>query len=192
MKRRSAGCTASVNDVTQVLGELQAGEATAAERLFPLVSAELHALAQGYLRRQETNPLLQPTMLVDEAFMRLVPLSHVAWQNRGHFHAMAARTMRQILCDGSRSRAAREGKRERSSLDELADNKMPSPILVLEVDEALQRLALLNERWAKIVELRFFDGLTLEETAKTLGVCLRTVEGEWHFARLWLHEALKP
>jgi RNA polymerase sigma factor (TIGR02999 family) len=158
----------------------------------PLVYDELRALAESYLRRERPDHTLQATALVHEAYMRLVKQEEVEWQNRAHFFAVAAQAIRRILVDHARGHQSgkRGGDRKRVRLDE--DLTVPEPDLdLLALDEALQELAHLHERQARIVELRFFGGLSLKEVAEYLGLSPRTIDGDWHMARAWLRCKLR-
>lgn len=167
-------------------------DADALDRLLPLVYDELCRLAGSYLRRERADHTLQPTALAHEAWMRMVDATRVVWRDRAQFLAIAARTMRQILVDHARAHRAqkRGGDAVRVTLsDAQADFGRPD-LDVLAVDEALDALAALDERKARVVELRFFGGLTEEEAAHALGVSQTTVENDWRFARAWLHRRL--
>ncbi len=182
----------SATNATQVLGELSAGDATAAERLLPLVYDELRALAAAYLHRERPGHTLQPTALVHEAYVRLVGGSPPDWAGRAHFLAVAARAMRRTLVNHALARKAekRGGGRTMLSLD---PDSAPAPdgeIDALALSEALDRLGAHDERKARVVEMRFFGGMTVEESAGVLGVSVSTVEGDWRFARAWLSKEL--
>jgi RNA polymerase sigma-70 factor (ECF subfamily) len=185
----------SPTDVTQILLDLHAGEVgdeTAANRVFELTYDELRRLAAGLLRGERADHTLQPTALVHEAYCRLVDQSRVGWQNRAHFFGIAARAMREILVDHARRRAAakRGGNRQRVTLiDGLGATAEPE-IEVLELDEALTRLAEMHQRMARVVELRVFVGMKEREVAHVLGVSERTVRGDWRVAKLWLSQEL--
>jgi RNA polymerase sigma-70 factor, ECF subfamily len=180
-------------DVTKVLEEIRNGDERAADRLLPLVYDEFRALARHYLAQERGNHTLQPTALVHEAYMKLVDQSRVDWQGRSHFFAVAAQAMRRILVDHARSRQRekRGGGRARVVLDEAVALSPQKDEDVIALDEALERLAALDPRQAKVVELRFFGGLSVEEVAHALGVSKRTVEGDWTFARAWLSRELR-
>jgi RNA polymerase sigma factor (TIGR02999 family) len=172
---------------TELLLAWGRGEETALERLMPLVHGELHRLARLYMARERPDHTLQPTALVNEAYLRLIEISRVQWQNRAHFLAMAARAMRRILVDVAR--AHRNQKRgsgfERVALDDtivVTDR----PIEVVALDEALDRLSAISPRQSEVVELHFFGGLTLEEVAEVLQLSRDTVKRDWRFAKLWL------
>jgi RNA polymerase sigma factor (TIGR02999 family) len=163
------------------------GEAEALDRLMPLVHQELYQLARRYMARERPDHTLQPTALVNEAYLRLIEISRVQWQNRAHFLAMAARVMRRILVDVARAHRndKRGGGFVRVSLD--ADFAAPDqPLELVALDEALQKLHAINPRQAQVVELHFFGGLTFEEAAEVLDVSRDTVKRDWRFAKLWL------
>ena len=179
--------------VTQLLNELGAGDSAALDRLLPLVFDERRRLAHSYLRRERGDHTLQPTALVNEAYLRLVNQQDVRWQGRAHFFGIAANLMRQILVDHARRRAADKrggADLERLSLTqaELVVNRADVDVLALE--EALERLNEFDRQQARIVELKFFAGLTIEETAEVLGVSHATVERDWKLARAWLKREL--
>ena len=180
---------ASQRDVTQVLAQLCRGNAQAASRLLPLVYDELRRLAGQYLRGEADGHTLQPTALVHEAYLRLVNQTAADWQNRAHFFAVAAQAMRHILVDHARGRRAakRGGDRVKLPLDEARGIFLERDEYLLALDEALQKLAALDAQQSRIVELRFFAGLTLEETAEVLGISPKTVQRDWLMARGWLH-----
>ena len=178
--------------VTLLLKAMREGDAGAADRLLPLVYAELHRLAQGYMRREREGHTLQPTALIHEAFLRLAP-SPMDWQSRGHFVAVAATVMRRVLVDHARGRNAemRGGGVRHVALEEAQAAGGERSIDVLALDEALARLAERAPRQARIVELRYFAGLSVEEIAALTGVAPRTVKRDWALARLWLYEQLQ-
>jgi RNA polymerase sigma-70 factor (ECF subfamily) len=180
-------------DVTVVLEQMRKGDRGAADKLLPLVYDEFRALARHYLAQERANHTLQPTALVHEAYMKLVDQTRVDWQGRSHFFAVAAQAMRRILVDHARSRQRdkRGGGRARVVLDEAVALSPQKDEDVLALDECLERLAALDARQAKVVELRFFGGLSVEEVAEALGVSKRTVEGDWTFARAWLSRELR-
>lgn len=182
-------------NATQILVETQgAPPAKVAERLLPLVYDELRALAEKYLRAERLNHTLQPTALVHEAYMRLVDQSRVDWKGRTHFYAVGAEAMRRILIDHARARG--RGKRGRGWQRVVLDEAVAPPALhnvdTIALRDALEELASLDEQQARIVELRFFGGMTVEEVAHVLGVSKRKVEGEWTHAKAWLRSALAP
>jgi len=182
----------TLSETTRLLHALDTHDPTAAPRLFAIVYDELHAVARRLFRRQPADQTLQPTALVNEAFLRLVDQTSADWQSRAHFLAVAARAMRQILTDHARARARakRGGEMCRVTLDQAVTPITDSAPELLDLDDALQRLQALDERQSKIVELRFFGGLTVEEVAHVLGVSKSTVESEWRMARAWLHREL--
>ncbi len=158
----------------------------------PLVYDELRALAEAYLQRERPDHTLQATALVHEAYMRLIKQEDVDWQNRAHFFAVAAQAIRRILVDHARGHqsAKRGGDRKRVHLDQ--NLTLPEPDLdLLALDEALEELARLHERQARIVELHFFGGLSLKEVAEYLGLSSRTIDGDWYMARAWLRSKLR-
>ncbi len=180
-------------DVTQVLEQLRKGDERAADKLLPLVYDEFRALARHYLAQERGNHTLQPTALVHEAYMKLVDQTRVDWQGRSHFFAVAAQAMRRILVDHARARMRekRGGGRARVTLDDAVALSPQKDEDVLALDEALEKLAKLDARQAKVVELRFFGGLNVDEVAAALNVSKRTVEGDWTFARAWLSRELR-
>ena len=178
--------------ITDLLLKWSGGDATALEQLMPLVYDELRRLAARYLRRERANHSLQPTALVNEAYLRLVDQQKVEWQSRAQFYGLAARLMRNILVDHARSRQAakRGGEQVRVSFDDHQGCVNPE-IEFLAVHEALERLATFDEQKAHIVELRFFGGLSIEETAEVIGIGHATVERDWKLARAWLRRDLE-
>jgi RNA polymerase sigma factor (TIGR02999 family) len=180
-------------EVTQLLQQWTEGRSDALDRLLPEVYAELKRLAGGYLRRERPDHTLQPTALVHEAFVKLVDQRAVRWQNRAHFFGIAARVMRRILVD--HARAHRAGKRgagaQRLPLDEALAVAAERHVDLLALDEALTRLAAIDPQQSRIVELRFFGGLTMEETAEVLGISPATVGRDWVVAKAWLHATLE-
>jgi RNA polymerase sigma-70 factor (ECF subfamily) len=179
---------ASAQTPTDLLLAWRNGDRAAFDRLVPLVSHELRQLAGQYLHRERNGHTLQPTALVNEAYLRLVDLNRIQWQDRAHFFAMAARTMRRILVDHARARDNdKRGGRTPKVPMELAMEVAVSPEQhLVELDEALQRLEAVHPRKAHVVELRFFTGLSLEETATALHVSIDTVKRDWRFAKLCL------
>ena len=181
----------AAHEVTRLLIDLQQGHAEASEKLMPMVYAELHDLAARYMRRERADHTLQPTALVHEAFLRLIDQRSVTWQNRAHFLGLAAQAMRRILVDHARRRSAakREGGKKITLDDAVAVNQERSLDLMM-LDDALTRLATLDERQSRVVELRFFGGLDIEETAEALGISPATVKRDWLFAKAWLQREL--
>ena len=175
-------------NITHLLKEWSDGDPQALDELTPLVYEELRRQATRYLRKERPNHSLQATALIHEAFLRLIDVKNVEWQNRAHFFAIAANLMRRILVDHARRRDAekRGGPQVCLTLDErLAWAKEPD-VDLLAIDEALDRLAAIDEQQARVVELRFFSGLTVEETAAALGISPKTVKRDWSVARAWL------
>jgi RNA polymerase sigma factor (TIGR02999 family) len=182
-------------EITKLLNSTAEGDSSAQAELLDVVYEELHRLAAAYMRREHRRDhTLQPTALVNEAYLHLIGDQPLNWDNRGHFYSAAARTMRRILVDHARSHRAvkRSGRLERVELDTglIAIEEHSNELL--ELDAALDRLALLDERQARIVELRFFAGLTVEETAKVAGISEKTVKRDWALARAWLENELRP
>jgi len=177
---------------TLLLQRLEAGDASAGEELLPIVYEELHRLARGAMARERNEHTLQATALVNEAWIRLVDREGARWEGREHFLAVAARAMRSVLVDHARRRAAekRGGAVERVPLEQAFALFDERAVDILELHEALEELAGVEERAARVVELRFFGGLTNEEAARVLATSLRTVEREWRVARAWLHQRI--
>ena len=180
-------------NITDLLLKWSGGDATALEQLMPLVYDELRRLAVRYLRRERDNHSLQPTALVNEAYLRLVDQQKVEWQSRAQFYGLAARVMRNILVDHARSRQAakRGGEQFRVPFDGDQQVSVNPEIKFLAVHEALERLTTFDAQKAQIVELRFFGGLSIEETAEVLGIGHATVERDWKLARAWLRLQLE-
>lgn len=179
------------HDVTRLLLELSEGKTGASDQLIPLVYGELHALAVHYMRGERGDHTLQPTALVHEAYMRLVDQRHSTWQGRSHFFGIAAQAMRRILVDHARRKRA--GKREggeRVTLDETVAEAPERSVDLIALDDALLKLATLDPRQAKVVELRFFGGLDVEQTAESLGISPATVKRDWTFARAFLQREM--
>jgi len=179
-------------EITELLAEVRSGKREAESRLASLAYDELHRIAARYMRRERPDHTLQATILVDEAYLQLVKQEDRSWQNRSHFFAVAAQVMRRILIDHARSRnAAKRGRTHvKLRLDEVfvfSDDRCEE---LIALDQALTRLAAWDPRQSKIVELRFFTGLTEEEIGEVLGVSPRTVKREWRVARAWLHGEL--
>jgi RNA polymerase sigma factor (TIGR02999 family) len=180
-------------DVTVLLAEVTKGDPQAAAKLVPLVYDELRRLAGRYMRREREDHTLQATALVHEAYLKLVQQPSVDWQNRAHFFGIAAQVMRHILVDHARghTREKRGAGQQFVSLEEELVFSPEKSGELLKVDESLQRLTKLDPRQGRIVELRFFGGLTVEETAHVLGISPKTVKREWSMAKAWLHGDLK-
>lgn len=180
-------------ELTQLLRDLTTGDPVAADRLIPLIYQELHRIAERQMRRERPDHTLQPTVLVHEAFLKMAG-ADVAWENRTHFFAAAATAMRRILVDHARRVRAqkRGGRGERIELNEslLSSEERTTTVDIEALDVALARLGQLDERQARIVELRFFAGLDVVETAKVVGVSPATVKRDWQFARVWLRREI--
>ena len=179
-------------EITQLLVAWGAGDESALEELAPLVHAELRRLAHRYMGGERAGHTLQTTALVNEAYLRLIDWKSVRWQSRAHFFGVSAQLMRRILVDFARARGYRKrgGGTPRVALDEAAAVSDERGADLLALDEALRALAELDPRQSKVVELRFFGGLTVEEAAEVLKVSPATVERDWSFARAWLHREL--
>jgi RNA polymerase sigma-70 factor, ECF subfamily len=180
------------NDVTVLLEKINDGDSSAPEELLPVVYNELRKLAAGYLKNERPDHTLQATALVHEAYIRLVDWEKVSWQNRAHFFSVAAQVMRNILVDHARQKKTEMhgGNLQKLALDEAISFSQNREVDLVDLDDALKDLAKLDERQSKIVELRFFAGLTIEETAHTIGVSTMTVSREWNFAKAWLYRRL--
>ena len=181
------------NEVTIYLREYQNGNRDALDKLFPLVYDELRRLAANRLRGERADHTLQATALVHEAYMRLVEQHSADWQNRAHFFGLAAEMMRRILVNHAVKNNAdkRFGNQTRLALDEMVDFTQGQDVNLILLDEALTKLAAFDPKQAKIVELKFFAGLTNEEIAEVIGVSDSTIKREWRIAKAWLHEQLK-
>jgi RNA polymerase sigma factor (TIGR02999 family) len=183
------------HDVTTLLVEWRQGDAAALDQLIPLVYTELRKLARAHLRRELAAHSVQATALVHEVYLRLVNADRIPVENRAHFMAVAARLMRQILVDHARRRLAgkRGGAATRLSLDAVSPKAArigPTDVNVLALDEALDELASFDAQQSHIVEMRFFAGLTIEETAQALDISTATVERDWAMAKAWLYQQL--
>ena len=179
--------------VTQLLARHQQGDPLALNALLPVVYDELRRIAAHHMRGEKPGHTLQPTALVNEAYFRLVDQNVAAWQSRAHFFGVAAQIMRRILCDHARARRAdkRGGGAARVELsDALGLGELPDGPDLVELDEALRKLATLSERQAKVVEMRFFAGLEVEEVAAAMSASPATVKRDWTFARAWLAKEL--
>jgi RNA polymerase sigma factor (TIGR02999 family) len=180
----------SPESVTALLQAWNTGDAEAGRRLIPLVYGELRRRAGGYLRRERPGHTLQPTALVHEAYLRLVGLQ-VHLRNRSQFFGVASNLMRRILVDHARRRRAAKRDAIRVTLNEVAQPVAERAVDLVRLDEALTELSALDARQARVVELRYFGGLTLQEAAKVLGVSVPTVKRDWALARAWLFDRLK-
>jgi RNA polymerase sigma factor (TIGR02999 family) len=183
-----------MSEVTRILSALAQGDPSAPEQLLPLVYDELRQLAAARMAAEPPGQTLQPTALVHEAYLRLVgDGEEPSWDSRGHFFAAAAEAMRRILIDNARRKGSRKrgGDRERADLDidDLAAPELREDLLAL--DEALNQLAAADPEAARLVQLRYFAGLTLAEAAQVLGISARTADRLWAYARAWLHQALE-
>lgn len=185
--------TERTTQVTRLLREFRPGDDKIASRLMELIYPELKKLARAQLGRERPGQDLQPTALVHEAYMRLVAHEHHTWENRAHFYAAAANIMRRILIDQARFWRAqkREGERNALSLDHALALTHEQSAELLELDEALSDLEKLSPRQARVVEMRYFTGLSVPEVARALGVNARTVDRDWATARSWLRARLK-
>ena len=179
-------------DITGLLVAWSNGEQSVASPLMDAVYSELRRLARGYLRRERADHSLPPTALVHEAYLKLVDQRCVRWQSRTQFFAIAAHLMRRILVDHARARgAAKRGAGAKVALDDVDAETSPPNVDMLDLDAALEALALVDSRQSRLVELRFFGGLTVNETAVVLGVAPITVKRDWALARAWLFRELR-
>lgn len=178
--------------VTQLLCEWRNGDPSAFEKLIPLVQQELQRLAHHYMSRERSGHTLQTTALLDDAYLQLAGKSHPQWENRAHFFAVAAQLMRRIMVDHARQRYAlkRGGEAIKVNLDECAAVTTTRAAELLALDEALEKLAAFDPRKGKVVEMRYFGGLTMEEIADVLKIHVNTVTRDWTAARAWLFAAL--
>ena len=178
--------------MTRLLVAWSDGDKSALDKLMPVVHAELKRMAHRYMSRERKGHTLQTTALVNEVYMKLIDQRQVSWQNRAHFFAVAAKLMRRILVDYARSRqyAKREGERHKVELEEAAQVSKERGAELIAVDDALLSLEMLDARKAKVVELRFFGGLTIEETAEVLQTSHATIERDWTTARAWLYREI--
>jgi RNA polymerase sigma factor (TIGR02999 family) len=184
--------TPSRIEVTHLLRAWGEGDDAALNRLTILVETELHRLAHHYMSREKPGHTLQTTALVNELYLRLVNAQEVSWQDRAHFFAISARMMRRILTDFARTRSyqKRGGAAVQVSWDEELAVAPQKGFDVVALDDALKELSALDPRKSQVVEMRFFAGLSLEETAEALGISIETVKRDWRFAKTWLHRAL--
>ena len=181
-----------VSEITILLNRISEGDGEVTEELLPLVYAELRKLAQGYMQNERSDHTLQATALVHEAYIRLVDWERVSWQNRAHFFAVAARVMRRILVDyARRKKAQKRGFGQKLELSEAISFPSGQEVDLIDLDEGLESLAKFDATQAKIVELRFFGGLTIEETAEVLKISPATVKREWTAAKAWLFRWMK-
>ena len=184
--------TPGSHEVTELLVDWSNGNPQALEQLMPLVYKELHRLAASYLRRERSGHTLQSTALVNEAFLKLVDQTRVQWKNRAHFFGVAAQMIRRILVDHARGhQAAKRGSNApKLSLDEALGVPDPRDLDLLALDDALDRLGAIDPQQSRIVELRFFGGLSIEETAEAIGISPATVKRDWTMAKAWLYQNL--
>jgi len=180
------------NELTQLLIDWSKGDQAALDRLIPLVHAELRRMARRYMARENPGHTLQTSALINEAYIRLTDQQNVAWQDRSHFFAVAAQVMRHILVDHARSHcyAKRGGRQHRVPLDEATTVVDQQARELMALDDSLTSLAALDQRKSQIIELRFFGGLTIEETADAMDISPKTVTREWRSAKAWLHHEM--
>ena len=183
---------ASDTDITALLVDWNNGDKSAMERLLPLVERELHRLAHSYMRREDPNHTLQTTALINETYLRLVDQRKVQWQNRAHFFGIAAQIMRRILLNYARdqNRLKRGGRAIHVSLSEAMVMPGEKDREIIALNDALTRLEAIDERKGKVVELRFFGGLTMLQAAECLDISLSTADRAWRYARAWLYAAM--
>lgn len=181
------------NEITQLLKDWSDGDQSAFDKLIPLVYAELHRLAHQHMRRERPGHMLQTSALINEAYLRLIQQPQIRWEGRAHFYGIAARLMRRILVDEARKRnsAKRGGGTIQISLIEATKVSQEQAANVVALDDALKTLETVDSRQSEIVELRFFGGLSIEETAEVLKVSPGTVMRDWTFARAWLRNEMK-
>jgi RNA polymerase sigma factor (TIGR02999 family) len=181
------------HDVTRLLAKWKDGDEAALQQLLPIVHDQLRGLARRQMAAERPGHTLQPTALVNEAYLRLVNLKQMQWQDRAHFFAMAARLMRRILVDFARSRGyqKRGGGAKQVSFTHALAVAGGQPVDVVALDDALEALARVDERKSQVVEMRFFGGLSVEETAEVLNVSRETVKRDWKFAKMWLLRHLR-
>jgi len=184
--------TQNSHEVTQLLIQWSNGDKAALDKLMPLIYDQLRQLARHYMNRERAGHTLQTTALVNEAYLRLINRKQVHWQNRAHFFAIAAQLMRSILVDHARSHAyaKRGGGARKIALDEALAVSQQRAADVVALDDALKRLAEIDQQQSRIVELKFFGGLTIEETAEVLGLSPATIKREWSTAKAWLYHEL--
>ena len=185
--------TSVPKEITALLNAWAKGDRTAADKLFPLIEQELHQIAEGYMRRQPVDHTLQPTALVNEAYLKLAGSQHTSWKDRGHFFAVASKAMRHILVDHARKGLTQ--KRGASRTDLSLDDAILIPgehnAWLIALDDALRSFTRLDPRAAQVVELRFFGGLSIKETAKIVGISAATVSNDWAAAQLWLMREIR-
>jgi RNA polymerase sigma factor (TIGR02999 family) len=180
-------------DVTELLIKWNNGDESAQAELIQVIYDELYARARAYMRHERPDHTLQPTALVNEVYLRLIKQTEIQWQNRAQFYGVAAQMMRRVLVDHARNRYAekRGGEAIKVTIDESIDIANNEQIDLIRLDDALSELNRLDERQSRIVELKYFGGLSVEETAELLGISTATVVREWRIAKMWLYNALK-
>jgi RNA polymerase sigma factor (TIGR02999 family) len=181
---------ADTKEITVMLNEMKADPGASPAELLEIVYADLRKLAVAYMRNERSDHTLQPTALVHEAYMRLVDWKNVSWQSRAHFFSLAAEVMRKVLIDHARSHKAKKRSGQKVVLDDAISIPSKKPIDMVALDDAMKALESLDPRQAKIVELRFFGGLTIEETAYVLDISEATVRREWTFSKAWFQREL--
>lgn len=181
------------DDLTGLLVEWRDGDKAALDRLMPLVYDELRRIAHRYVQRERAGHTLQTSALVNEAYLRLAGQQDVSWQNRAHFFAVTAQTMRHLLIDHARRRryAKHGGELQQVPIDDASRMSMQRATELIALEEALDELATLDQRKSQVVELRYFGGLSLEETAEVMNVSLMTVRRDWRAAKAWLYRRIK-
>jgi RNA polymerase sigma factor (TIGR02999 family) len=185
--------SSSENNVTQLLHSWRAGNKEALDELIPLIYEELRRIARGFMRRERVNHTLNATALVNEAWLNLVNVPNIDWQNRAHFFAISSRVMRQILIQHARESSAekRGGNNEKIALEDALGISLPEKdIDLINLNDALKKFEEIDPHRSRIVELRYFGGLTIEETAEVLGESTRTVQRNWQLAKAWFHKEL--
>ena len=184
--------SSAANELTQLLVDWRRGDPSALDKLMPLVYQELRRIARRYMRAERAGHSLQSAALVNEAYLRLIDIKRIDWQNRAHFFAMAAQLMRRTLVDHARSRnyAKRGGAQQKLSLSEADQIGGKPDVDLVALDDALTTLSAMNERQSRIIELQYFGGLTIKETAEVLGVSHATVERDGIVAKAWLRREL--
>jgi len=179
------------DEITTLLARLgKCDDREAEAELIPVVLAQLRRLAAKYMRSERPDHTLQPTALVNEAYLRLAKIQDMTWKDRGHFFGIAAKVMRQVLVDHARARNAGKRPQNKISLDNVFVYSESKSSEMVALDEALDRLAEADERASKVVELKFFGGLTFDQIARVLNIAEKTAKRDWQFARAWLHEEL--
>ncbi|MDQ5835995.1 MAG: sigma-70 family RNA polymerase sigma factor [Acidobacteriota bacterium] len=181
------------SEITRLLLAWSDGDRAALERLMPLVERELHRIARHYMRLENPGHILQTTAVVNEAYLKLIDQRSVRWQNRAHFFGLAATMMRRVLSNYARDRQRdkRGGRAVQVSLSEVATVSAEKSAELIALDEALQKLVEVDERKARVVELRYFGGLSVEETAEVLGISTATVNRDWDMAKAWLAKKIR-